>query len=441
MSPEVTPSKAGQAPHADTMMPPHGLRNFLVAWTLAWVTLLLTYCVRIPIRVLKIDVGADLGLTGSQLGLIDLSFLLPYSAVQIVGATSFGAYPHKNLLLGACLTVASLAMAASGASANLLHYCCSVIVSGAAQAPIWGLACSLVKKVTSKQRLAFVMGSLSTAMYFGAILSTVLVSNLTGIIGWRNFFAYTTTIPCILVSILTCLCPLNTSRNSRDQKEAAPYQQILKPQEKLTLMDMLRIPSLLEVTVSLFFILFVRYALIMWLSLYLHESLDMPTSYSGMLTAWFDVGSALGGPLLGLFIDRTEMPALRVISASLLMAFLALWAMVAAPTVPALLITSLVLSGVCICGPSSIITGYLAIDLAELEGRATSTAVISLINGLGLIGCMVEGPLIGYVANIYGWNSVFTVMMVAIGGSLIFALRANCVLQREKARVQSLADV
>lgn len=414
---------------------PHSLRSFLAAYAPTWVILFLTYCLRKPIGVLKIDVGAELDLTGSQLGLIDLSFMLPYVAVQIFGAASFGAYPHKNLLLGACLTVASLAMAASGASTNLLHYCGAVLVSGAAQAPIWAVGSSLVARVTSKERLAFVLGCLTTAMFFGAIFSTMLVSNLTGVIGWRNFFSYTTTIPCVLVSVLTCLCP---GRDGSEEEQAAPNRQI----SKLALMDMLRIPSLPEVTVSLFFLKFTRHALVMWLPIYLHGSLGMPYSHSGMLTAWFDVGSALGGPLLGLLVDRTGMTALRAVSASLLVTVLAVWAMVAAPNIPALLTTSLVLAGVCICGSDTIMTGSLTIDLAEMDGRATGAAVTSLVNGLGTIGGIVEGPLVGYVSHIYGWKSVFAVMMVTIGGSCAFALRADRVLQRQKARLaQSGADV
>ena len=61
-----------------------------------------------------------------------------------------------------------------------------------------------------------------------------------------------------------------------------------------------------EVTMAGFCLKFARYALYMWLPLFLTEHLNYSLMDAGIISCAFDIGGAIGGPLLGYYIDNTE---------------------------------------------------------------------------------------------------------------------------------------
>jgi sugar phosphate permease len=75
---------------------------------------------------------ADLGLSKSELGLVDMALMLSYSGVQIVGSTLWD-HTLPRRLIALCLTGTSLAMLAFGACNSLWAVCAALLASGAAQ--------------------------------------------------------------------------------------------------------------------------------------------------------------------------------------------------------------------------------------------------------------------------------------------------------------------
>ena len=61
-----------------------------------------------------------------------------------------------------------------------------------------------------------------------------------------------------------------------------------------------------EVTMAGFCLKFARYALYMWLPLFLTEHLNYSLMDAGIISCAFDIGGAIGGPLIGYSIDNTE---------------------------------------------------------------------------------------------------------------------------------------
>ena len=59
-----------------------------VSFSLVWLAYCATYFLRKPLGVIKTDLGAELGLSKTQLGLADLALTLPYTLVQVSGVTN-----------------------------------------------------------------------------------------------------------------------------------------------------------------------------------------------------------------------------------------------------------------------------------------------------------------------------------------------------------------
>ena len=67
-----------------------------------------------------------------------LSLLLPYSLIQIFGASYFDTvFSSPQVLISICLTVASTSMWLSGFMYSSEAYCMCLAISGLAQGPIW----------------------------------------------------------------------------------------------------------------------------------------------------------------------------------------------------------------------------------------------------------------------------------------------------------------
>lgn len=61
------------------------------------------------------------------------------------------------------------------------------------------------------------------------------------------------------------------------------------------------------------------------------------------------------------------------------------------------------------CGPDSVINGAITLQLVD---SAHNARVTSLVNGLGSLGGLFEGPVIGMIVNEFGWNSVMPSLMM-----------------------------
>ena len=152
----------------DTDSPTSTSKKLVTTFILTWLTQFLVYSLRKPIGVLKIYIGNAMNLTNSQMGVFDIryykitsildfvilkkiatlvilyqrsiffSLLLPYSLIQIFGASYFDTvFSSPQVLISLCLTVASTSMWLSGFMYSSETYCMCLAISGLAQGPIW----------------------------------------------------------------------------------------------------------------------------------------------------------------------------------------------------------------------------------------------------------------------------------------------------------------
>ena len=69
-------------------------------------------------------------------------------------------------------------------------------------------------------------------------------------------------------------------------------------------------------------------------------------------------------------------------------------------------LSCLLVAGAANCGPDAILSGSESFKLGESGGEGRGGAVTSFVNGVGNCGSIVEGPLIGLLLTLTGWEGV-----------------------------------
>ena len=108
----------------------------ILIFLLLWITYFMCYSLRKPLSIYKYYIESEFHLSQSELGWIDVSLLLPYSMVQIFGASLWDSY-SPNFVIAFSLILAAIATQLLVATHELYSFCILVALSGAAQAPIW----------------------------------------------------------------------------------------------------------------------------------------------------------------------------------------------------------------------------------------------------------------------------------------------------------------
>ena len=199
------------------------------------------------------------------------------------------------------------------------------------------------------------------------------------------------------------------------------------------------IPGVSATAASVFCLKFVRYCMYMWLPLYLIEHLGYPKIEGGLFSTMFDVGGIVGGPALGILVDRyfPDKPLLGISYA--LMGGTVTFGLIplAAPWGRLHCSALLFLAGAANCGPDSLLTGSVTMMIGERYGTNSGAGVTSLVNGVGSVGAIIEGPLVGLVSQHVGWHGVIGCMLALTLASTVAALRAHLTLRaadREASR-------
>lgn len=182
-----------------------------------------------------------------------------------------------------------------------------------------------------------------------------------------------------------------------------------------------RLPGVAPYAFCLFFSKLVAYTFLYWLPFYIRHTevagVRLSHKTAGILSTVFDVGGVVGGISAGYISDRIEARAVTSV------AFLFF-------SIPALVLYRLcgsismymnlglmLLSGLLVNGPYSLITTAVAADLGTqsvIKGNSRALATVTaIIDGTGSVGAALGPLLTGYISS-RGWNSVFFMLILAI---------------------------
>jgi sugar phosphate permease len=186
---------------------------------------------------------------------------------------------------------------------SLVHhyelFCLLVAISGAAQAPLWPACIKIVSSHVDGSSLATIVGLLGTAPYAGATFSAAFVTYIADRSSWR-YGLLPIFVSCLVVSLFV-LVFLRLGSVGPSKRPTCTTAEQGNSYRKL-----FAISGVPEVTVAAACLKFGRYALYMWLPLFLTQYLNYSMAKSAVLSSAFDIGGAIGGPLIGYFVDNSK---------------------------------------------------------------------------------------------------------------------------------------
>uniref|UniRef100_A0A182RMK5 Sugar phosphate exchanger 3 n=1 Tax=Anopheles funestus TaxID=62324 RepID=A0A182RMK5_ANOFN len=197
-------------------------------------------------------------------------------------------------------------------------------------------------------------------------------------------------------------------------------------QDAIGFFGALRIPGVVEFSLSLFFSKLVSYTFLFWLPFYIQHSTSMGAKLSADVSTVFDIGGIVGAIAAGMLSDASSMPAttctgMLAIAAPLLLIYRC-WGSVSL----SVNILLLFIVGVTVNGPYALITTSVSAELGQhssLNGNSKALATVTaIIDGTGSIGAAI-GPLLAGMVS--GWSNVFYMLVISDVLALVMLLRIS----------------
>jgi len=385
-----------------------------LCFSLVWLSYCSTYFLRKPLGVVKSDMATDLNLGKSELGWCDTALVLPYALVQIFFASLTDKYPPRHVL-ATCLFLAGLItwLTYSVLSAYLLGLWLGLVLTGALLAPCWPAATASLSSWFPDDQLNFIFGLINTATYSGGLGGTALAAAILEYSSWKDVGAIPAAIAVTAAGLVSHLLKAPVERGVTVPNKLLKVPDDVSKANNDSLLTIFKISCVKELSVSMFCLKFVRYCMAMWLPLFLLEHLGYSKLQAGIFSTVFDVGGIIGSPLLGVLLDKYYLnnPLLGVTYTMLFGTIVITLFICTANLGIGFNCLFLLLAGATNCGPDSMIAGSISVNIGDKRGQGRGGAVTSFVNGVGNVGGIVEGPIIGFLWTLVGWDGVLLALV------------------------------
>ncbi len=170
--------------------------------------------------------------------------------------------------------------------------------------------------------------------------------------------------------------------------------------------------------------------------MYLVHYLQYSVAQAGLFSTIFDVGGSIGSPVLGLILDRKFKKNTLLgmwICVTLSSISMALFAMTARLGFVHNALFMLI-AGATNGGADSLLAGSVSMKMGEANGMMSGAAVTGLINGIGTMGAVLEGPIVGFISDNYGWAAML-MLMIFLSAFASFTIFRAMIIQRRVDRI------
>jgi MFS family permease len=355
--------------------------------------------------------NGDLGLTGTLATAFILSYML---AAPILGWLADRM--SRWILVGISVIVWSLLTGASGLAATFGMLLLTRLCVGIGEAGYGPSAPTIIADLYSIERRGQVLAWFYMAIPVGSALGFVVGGLIGGNFGWRAAF-FAVTPPGLLLGLL-CFFQKDPPRGQSD------HAAIVEPQAKWRdYLSLLKTPSYVLDTLGMAAMTFAVGGISFWLPTYFHQvrhagSLANVNLIFGAITVVAGIGGTLIGGIVGDKLRPRFSGAYFLVSGIsiflccpliLMMVYLPFpWAWVACFAAEFCLFFN--------TGPSNTILA----NVTHPSVRASAFALnILLIHSLG---DAPSPPLLGHIADIWGWNAAFGLVTATTGLAGIFWL-------------------
>ena len=297
-------------------------------------------------------------------------------------------------------------------------------MTGGLLGPAWPACTKLLGLWFQGSQLNSVFGLLSTAIFSGSLGGTALAAALLDYSGWRSVGLPPALVALATAALLAAFLATPQERGVTVPDKIFPNKNALLLQSSLR--ELASLPSVPSLAAAMFCLKFVRYCIYMWLPLYLLEERHYTKLQAGVFSTVFDLGGVLGSTLLGIYLDRSGTVPLLGVTRVMAAGSLAMGAFLLTATLgKAANMACLLVVGAAICGAESILIGSVTMEVGERGAVGQGAGVTSLVNGVGNLGGMVEGPLVGALHGLVGWGGVLPLLVIVSGIGALAAHRAG----------------
>ena len=399
-------------------------------FAVTWLSYAGFYLCRKNFSVLMPMLTDEFGFTKADLAWILTGFSLIYMLGQLANGLLSDRFGPR-LIVGIGFLVSVCSSVIMGFGTSLFLFMALMWSNGYGQSTGWsGLVKNMATWFQHKER-GVVMAWWCTCYVVGGFAATVFATywatneTFFADLGWRRGFWA----PAVLMAVVAGIYIVFT----RNRPSDAGLQDLPEDDtgegestsgglsDKTSVLREVLSDSALWVTGSMyFFTKMTRYAFLFWLPLYMTEALSYSESAAGYTSGVYELIGFVGILAAGYASDKL-FGARRFPVGSIMLFGLAI-ALFLHPTLSELGFVANALSigviGIMTFGPDALMSGAAAMDIGSQRGAATAAG---LINCMGSCGQLVSPLLVAYVADQFGWNSMFYLFVVfaLLSGALL----------------------
>lgn len=346
------------------------------------------------------------GVSHANAGMVSTFYFFAYGAGQIFNGVFCKKYNLKYTVFGALL-VSGLANLFVGLTTSFTLIKYLWLVNGIALSVLWPSLIRLLSETLKREEMArasIVMGT-TTAIgtFFVYGLSAVYVA-----IGVFRFSFYTATAVLSAVAIVWLLLYNKLTKKEETEEEEAPIPSAQTPsvtgEKPKGLFSCICILAVFAIATNL-----VKDGLTTWVPSILKESYGLSDSLSILLTLTLPVVAVFGNIIAQKIYKR--VPDFVALCSLLFLAIGGLLGGVIGFLNTELFIVTLVLFAAVSClasGSNSTITSIFPL---YMKGKVNSGMIAGVLNGFCYIGSTVSSYGLGFVADEWGWNAVFYLLL------------------------------
>lgn len=410
-------------------------------FTATWLSYAGFYLCRKVYAVVKHPLKLQFGFDDEQIAVPWTIYLIAYMLGQFFAAWLGRRMESRRVLLYGMSTAAACNvflgfLVDSHHASVFLWLCVTMGIHGLAQATGWSHNVALFANWTRRSERGTLFGIWGTCYQLGAVAGKGLAGFLLGWLGlsWSFFgssilfFAFT-----VVFFFLARERPQSVGLSLEDAAE--PDVPLAAKGEAVPVREAALPPgfagSIIAMGLIYFGFKFLRYALDSWSALILSEHFALSSSVAAYLSTAFDWIGLLGVIAGGYWSDRMpgsrRTPVIFYMTCGCFVFTTLMWLI--GLSSPLLFVGLLGLIGFTQLGPDALLSGACAMDIGSRRQAALAAGVI---NGFGSLGPIVQEPLIGWLKQVYGLNSVF-LLLVIVG--LVSTVGTGLLMRYERGRV------
>ena len=410
-------------------------------FTATWLSYAGFYLCRKVYAVVKHPLKLQFGFNDEQIAIPWTIYLIAYMVGQFFAAWLGRRIESRRVLLygmsiAAACNIALGFLVDSQRASVFLWMCITMGIHGLAQATGWSHNVALFANWTHRSERGTLFGVWGTSYQLGAVAGKGLAGFLLGWLGMAWSFLGSSILLFAITVAFAFLARERPQSVGLSLEDAAEPDAPVPQARGIAPLSEAPVPpgfigSIVAMGLIYFGLKFLRYALDSWSALILSEHFALSGSVAAYLSTTFDWIGLLGVIAAGYWSDRIpgarRTPVIFYMTCGCFLFTSAMW--LVGLSSPVFFVVLLGLIGFTQLGPDSLLAGACAMDIGSRRQAALAAGVI---NGFGSVGPILEEPLIGWLKQSFGLDSVF-LLLVVIG--FVTTVATGLLMRFERGRV------